>query len=154
MKSIGLSTRSKALALILFLAASFGCAAHTRHDDVNLVDPDVSNLEAPLPTSGGLTPEQSKLVLTLLADHCADAWCGTGDYDWHHKKIVCSTESASCTLTVMLTKGDLPPVWRACKLGGYTGFPSIVERGEGDPDLTTSFLDRVQDCADRIQSTL
>jgi hypothetical protein len=159
MISIGLLqalTRSTALALILFSVASFGCAAQARerHGDVTLVNPDESNSEALPPKSGGLTPEQSKLVLSLLDNDCADKWCETGDYDWHHKKIICSTESASCTLTVMLTKGDLPPVWRACKLGGYAGFPSIVEGGEGKEDLTVSFLDRMQDCADRIQSTV
>lgn len=131
--------RATALALILFFAAF------------------ASSVEAASPTSGGLTPKQSGIVLRLIDNHCADTWC-EGDDNWHFRKILCSMEAASCTLTITLREhgSHSRAVWRTCKLGGYTGFYSIVHDYTGGIGyaLNWPFEERMQRCAERIERTL
>lgn len=106
-----------------------------------------------------LASGDEKKVLTMLDDHCGDAWC-EGDYDWQFKKLRCTYADASCTLTLFITDPavDGQPAryfWRSCKMTGLPAWTSLVETfPNGYEDLTDGFFGKVSDCIDRLESRL
>jgi len=110
-------------------------------------------------TVNALTKAEAKTALRLIDDICGDTWCD-GDYDFGFRRIVCSTASASCTLTLQAFPRDgvesaHRSYWRSCKTHDFQGFDSLVDTApNGYQSLNQDYYDALTECMGRIESKL
>jgi hypothetical protein len=152
----GIAMKCSTAALATFAIVAFGCGgdamtAHgTQAPDVQVTEEGIEDAKADRSiTTNDLTAKEAKNVLETIDSACSDAWCET-DFGFQFKRIVCKMSTASCTLTMVLTQPeDGGSAWKACKIGGFSGYDSLIEQRttpDGLDFLTTSFFDGVDAC--------
>lgn len=144
---------------ILAVFALFSLAACAA-DQAAPADDAAADAESELrKTKNDLSSEDEKKVLNMLDDVCGDTWC-EGDYQWWFKKLRCSFDAKSCTLTMLVVDpayDDKPTrtFWRSCKISGLSGKDALTDvAANGYESLDDAFYDRVSDCVDGIESRI